>query len=93
MLPPGLPEVSGTRALLHRPDFFKVAVSTAGDHDDLVYQPTWGEKFFGQPDEIDYHARSNAALADRLPELRPAGRPTLRPGTTIRGLATLPVTA
>ncbi|WP_283134131.1 S9 family peptidase [Rhizohabitans arisaemae] len=57
---------AAARALLHRPDFFTVAVATAGDHDDLVYQPAWGEKFFGLPWETDYRAKSNSALAARL---------------------------
>uniref|UniRef100_UPI0037CB5D14 S9 family peptidase n=1 Tax=Actinomadura sp. TaxID=1989 RepID=UPI0037CB5D14 len=57
---------ASARAMLHRPDFYKAAVSTAGDHDDLVYQPAWGEKYFGLPAETDYRARSNAALAERL---------------------------
>ncbi|MGW4203146.1 prolyl oligopeptidase family serine peptidase [Streptomyces sp. NPDC004726] len=57
---------ASTRAMLHRPDFFRVGVSAAGDHDDLVYQPAWGEKFFGLPEETDYAAKSNSALAHRL---------------------------
>lgn len=57
---------ASTRAMLHRPDFFRVAVSAAGDHDDLVYQPAWGEKFFGLPAETDYSRKSNSALAAGL---------------------------
>lgn len=38
---------SSTDALLSYPDFFKVAVSGAGNHDNRSYDFTWGEKYQG----------------------------------------------
>jgi len=38
---------SSTDALLSYPDFFKVAVSSAGNHDNRSYDFTWGEKYQG----------------------------------------------
>ncbi|AOS61567.1 S9 family peptidase [Actinoalloteichus hymeniacidonis] len=55
-----------TRAMLQAPDFFKVAVSSSGDHDDAMYHAWWGEKFFGDPDEYDYAKHSNMSLVDNL---------------------------
>ncbi|MGH7468021.1 MAG: DPP IV N-terminal domain-containing protein [Longimicrobiales bacterium] len=39
---------SGTDAILRYPDFFKVAVSSAGNHDNRSYDYSWGEKYHGQ---------------------------------------------
>ena len=36
-----------TDALLRYPDFYKVAVSSAGTHDNRYYDYTWGEKYQG----------------------------------------------
>ena len=38
---------SSTDALLRHPDFYKVAVSSAGNHDNRSYDYTWGEKYQG----------------------------------------------
>ena len=38
---------SSTDAILRFPDFFKVAVSSAGNHDNRSYDYTWGEKYQG----------------------------------------------
>jgi dipeptidyl aminopeptidase/acylaminoacyl peptidase len=38
---------SSTDALLRYPDFFDVAVSSAGNHDNRSYDYTWGEKYQG----------------------------------------------
>lgn len=38
---------SSTDAILSYPDFFKVAVSAAGNHDNRSYDYTWGEKYQG----------------------------------------------
>lgn len=38
---------SSTGAILRYPDFFDVAVSTAGNHDNRSYDYTWGEKYHG----------------------------------------------
>ena len=55
-----------TRAMLAAPDFFKVAVSSAGNHDDRIYHAWWGEKIFGLKDEYDYDSHANASLAANL---------------------------
>ncbi|MEE3273388.1 MAG: DPP IV N-terminal domain-containing protein [Acidobacteriota bacterium] len=36
-----------TGAMFHYPDFFKVGVSQAGNHDNRVYEDDWGEKWQG----------------------------------------------
>ena len=38
---------SSTGAILRYPDFFDVAVSTAGNHDNRSYDYSWGEKYHG----------------------------------------------
>jgi dipeptidyl aminopeptidase/acylaminoacyl peptidase len=38
---------SSTGAILSYPEFFKVAVSSAGNHDNRSYDFTWGEKYQG----------------------------------------------
>ena len=62
---------ASTRAILAHPDFYKVAVSSAGNHDQLGYQSYWGEKYQGLPataDDIEdtYGAQINARLAGNL---------------------------
>ena len=39
--------VADTGAILTYPEFFKVAVSSAGNHDNRSYDFTWGEKYQG----------------------------------------------
>jgi dipeptidyl aminopeptidase/acylaminoacyl peptidase len=41
-----------TAAILVYPDFFKVAVSNAGNHDNTVYNRWWSEKHHGVKEEI-----------------------------------------
>ncbi len=67
------------RALLQRPDFFKVAVASAGSHDYMSLPPS-GVKYFGVPEYADgstvrpapdavpanYLGFDNAALVDNL---------------------------
>ena len=62
---------SSTDALLRYPDVFKVAVSSAGNHDNRSYDYTWGEKYQGLleggeggGDTFDTQANQN--LAGRL---------------------------
>jgi len=62
---------SSTDALLSYPDFFKVAVSSAGNHDNRSYDFTWGEKYQGlleeKPDGTDsFDGQANQHLADKL---------------------------
>ena len=54
------------KAMLLEPDFFKVAVSTCGDHDDRVNHAWWGEKFFGLADEFDYVQHTNNSHVENL---------------------------
>jgi dipeptidyl-peptidase-4 len=62
---------SSTDAMLRFPDFFKVAVSGAGNHDNRSYDYTWGEKYQGLltrlPDSTDtFDSQANWRLASRL---------------------------
>lgn len=57
---------ASVRCMLKEPDFFKVCVSSAGDHDDHTYHSWWGEKYFGLEDEHDYAVGTNASLAANL---------------------------
>jgi dipeptidyl aminopeptidase/acylaminoacyl peptidase len=62
---------SSTDAILSYPDFFKVAVSTAGNHDNRSYDFTWGEKYHGllkrNPDGTDsFDSQANQNIAHRL---------------------------
>ena len=58
-------------AILRYPDFFKVAVSQAGNHDNRLYEDDWGEKWQGllieNPDGGDsYDAQANQMYAKNL---------------------------
>ena len=58
-------------AILRYPDFFKVAVSQAGNHDNRQYEDDWGEKWHGllvrNPDGTDnYDRQANQSLARNL---------------------------
>jgi dipeptidyl aminopeptidase/acylaminoacyl peptidase len=63
---------ASTDALLRYPDFYKVAVSTSGNHDNRSYYYGWGERFQGllvrdtlrQSD--NYENQANKSLAPRL---------------------------
>ncbi|MGH7688011.1 MAG: prolyl oligopeptidase family serine peptidase, partial [Gemmatimonadaceae bacterium] len=62
---------SSTDAMLRYPDFFKVAVSRAGNHDNRSYDYTWGEKYQGllvkTSDSTDnYDNQANQRLAANL---------------------------
>jgi hypothetical protein len=62
---------ASTDAILRYPDFFKVAVSGAGNHDNRTYGFFWGEKYQGllkkTPDGKDnYEASANYTLANNL---------------------------
>lgn len=62
---------SSTDALLRYPDFFKVAVSSAGNHDNRSYDYTWGEKYQGlwkkNEDGTDtFDSQANQNLAKNL---------------------------
>jgi dipeptidyl-peptidase-4 len=58
--------IASTRLLLLRPDFYKVAVSAAGVHDQRGYQSVWGDVFTGGPNLGAYANMDNTALAANL---------------------------
>jgi len=62
---------ASTDAILRYPDFFKVAVSGAGNHDNRSYEDDWGEKWQGllktNPDgTTNYDNQANQLLAKNL---------------------------
>lgn len=54
------------RAILKHPDFYKVAVSSAGNHDHRVAKAWWPELYMGYPDGPQYEEQSNTSLAGNL---------------------------
>jgi dipeptidyl aminopeptidase/acylaminoacyl peptidase len=54
------------RAMMRYPDFFKVAVSSSGNHDQRGYVADWGEMYMGLPVDHHYDAQANATLAAQL---------------------------
>ena len=50
---------ASTHALLEHPEFFKVAVSSAGNHEQRSYLPVWGESYLGDDDGENYSLASN----------------------------------
>jgi dipeptidyl-peptidase-4 len=62
---------ASTDAILRYPDFFKVAVSGAGNHDNRSYEDDWGEKWQGLLETYDdgttsYDNQANQLLAKNL---------------------------
>ena len=57
-----------TAAILTYPDFFKVAVSCAGNHDNNIYNRWWSEQHNGYDEKMDgnYHVGTNPELAKNL---------------------------
>ena len=62
-----------TAAILFYPDFFKAAVSCAGNHDNRIYNRWWSEKHHGIKENINetdttfaYRISNNQELASRL---------------------------
>ncbi|MDE7129642.1 MAG: DPP IV N-terminal domain-containing protein, partial [Alistipes sp.] len=63
-----------TAAILMYPDFFKAAVSCAGNHDNRIYNRWWSEKHHGIKEEVSesgdttfvYKISTNPELASRL---------------------------
>ncbi len=58
-------------AILRYPDFFKVAVSESGNHDNRNYEDDWGEKWQGLLEEYpdgttNYDNQANQLLAENL---------------------------
>ena len=57
---------ASTRAILMYPDVYKVAASSAGNHDQRGYLAIWGETYQGMPRGNNYLAQSNPGLAANL---------------------------
>ncbi len=57
---------SSTGALLFHPEFYKVAVSAAGSHDNRMDKIWWNEQWMGWPIGPEYAASSNVDNAYRL---------------------------
>jgi dipeptidyl-peptidase 4 len=57
-------------AMFRYPDFFKVGVSEAGNHDNRVYEDDWGEKWQGllvrKDDSTNYDNQANELIAKNL---------------------------
>ncbi len=54
------------RALSLRPDFYKVGVSSAGDHDNQIYSASWAERFNGPYDKEIYKKQDSARIIKTL---------------------------
>jgi dipeptidyl-peptidase 4 len=57
---------ASAHAMLSFPDFYKVAVSSAGNHNQMGYLAGWGERYIGLPEGDIYAGQINAALAGKL---------------------------
>jgi dipeptidyl-peptidase 4 len=57
---------ASARALMKFPDFYKVAVSSAGNHDQQGYIAVWGERYIGLLEGERYRDQSNYHLASNL---------------------------
>lgn len=54
------------RAMLLHPDFYKVGVASAGDHDHRMEKAWWPEMYMGYPVGDFYHKQSNVTNAANL---------------------------
>jgi dipeptidyl aminopeptidase/acylaminoacyl peptidase len=54
------------RAMLLHPDFYKVGVASAGDHDFRMEKAWWPEMYMGYPVDNYYHEQSNITNAANL---------------------------
>ncbi|MGB1263692.1 MAG: DPP IV N-terminal domain-containing protein [Cognaticolwellia sp.] len=62
---------ASTRALLTFPDFYSVAVSQAGNHDNRNYADEWGEKYHGvlvknEDGTTNYDSQANQLVVENL---------------------------
>jgi dipeptidyl aminopeptidase/acylaminoacyl peptidase len=62
---------ASTDAMLRYPDFFHVAVSSAGNHDNRSYDYSWGEKYQGLVEKTrtggdNFDSQANHLLAKNL---------------------------
>ena len=78
-------------AMFRYPDFFKVGVSQAGNHDNRVYEDDWAEKWQGLLEKnadgtTNYDNQANQLVAQQ-PERQAAARARHRWTTTCRPTA------
>jgi len=57
---------ASARAILQYPDFYKVAVSNSGNHDQRSYRADWGEYYMGELEDEKYDPQGNPQLAKNL---------------------------
>lgn len=57
---------ASTRALLTYPDFYKVAVSASGNHDNQMYNSLWSKRYQGPYNAALLRSQANATLVDNL---------------------------
>ena len=57
---------ASTRAIFTYPDFFKVCVSSAGNHDHRLDKAVWVERYMGLPVGDHYREQANQSLAHQL---------------------------
>lgn len=55
-----------SRAMLEYPDIYKVGVSSAGNHDQRMYDNMWTERYYGLYKPEIYKKGDNTALAENL---------------------------
>jgi dipeptidyl aminopeptidase/acylaminoacyl peptidase len=57
---------ASAHAILAHPEFYKVAVSSAGNHDHRLDKATWVERYMGLPVAEHYQEQANQSLAANL---------------------------
>lgn len=57
---------ASAHAILAFPEFYRVCVSTAGNHDHRLDKASWVERYMGLPVEDHYRQQANQTLAARL---------------------------
>jgi dipeptidyl aminopeptidase/acylaminoacyl peptidase len=57
---------ASAHAILTYPDFYRVCVSSAGNHDHRLDKATWVERYMGLPVEDHYREQANQSLAGNL---------------------------
>lgn len=53
-------------ALCTYPDFYKCAVASSGNHDNNIYNRTWGETYQGIGEDAKFKVATNMQLAEKL---------------------------
>jgi len=57
---------ASTRAIFSYPDFYKVCVASAGNHDHRLDKAVWVERYMGLPVDDHYREQANQSLAHQL---------------------------